>query len=261
MKSREIITSKENQHLVAARRVRDGKDTEHIFFEGRRLATEVLRSNVTLEQCLISDAFADEALISQLTRATDECYFVADKLFRSIADTDSSQGIVLITNRPKNSMGAAEPTSLYLYLHEINNPSNLGAIFRTAEAANIAGILISKNSADPFSAKSNRASMGSNLRIPVLEAAGSDELLSWARENDLITTAAAVSTATSYSDIDWKKGRVLVYGSEAHGLDESFLETLDETFIIPMENGVESLNLGVSVGITLFEAKRQREVG
>ena len=103
--------------------------------------------------------------------------------------------------------------------------------------------------------------MGSNLRIAVLEGIESNELISWARENDLITTAAAVSATTSYTDIDWKKGRVLVYGSEAHGLGDSFLETLDETLIIPMENGVESLNLGVSVGITLFEAKHQREIG
>lgn len=263
MDSRDIITSKDNQHLAAARRVRDGKESGQIFFEGRRLATEVLRSNIEVEQCFISEELMDFDLISKVGRSSKNYFFVGDRAFRSISDTDNSQGIVLITKRPRRSDAFAQVSNapIFLLLNEISNPSNLGAIFRTAEAAGVSGVIVSKRSADTFSPKSNRASMGSNLRIPVWESADLDEVVDWARKSGLITTAASVNAEADYTNIDWKIGRVLVYGSEAHGLSGSILETLDETFVIPMDNGVESLNIGVSVGITLFEAKRQREIG
>jgi len=144
-----------------------------------------------------------------------------------------------------------------LFLSEINNPSNLGAILRTAEAVGVNGVIISENSADAFSAKSARSAMGANFRLTVRENANLKDVLLWAKKKNLVTTAADINTKNAYTQIDWKIPRLLIFGSEAHGLSVEDLKMIEEAIYVPMENGVESLNLAVSCGIILFEAKRQ----
>jgi len=99
--------------------------------------------------------------------------------------------------------------------------------------------------------------MGAGLRLNVWSNADFDEILVWAREKNLVSTAADINAEKSYTEIDWQKPRLLVFGSEANGLSAEDFQKIEESLIIPMENGVESLNLAVSCGIILFEAKRQ----
>lgn len=243
-----------------ARRVRDGKDDEHIFIEGKRLAAEALRSPIEIVECFVDEDFSDGKLVESIASRGSLVAGVSDKLYRSIADTESPQGIVLIAKRPSASTtfdlaSSAVPVSLYLV--EINNPSNLGAVLRTAEAAGVANVLISRNSADPYSPKALRASMGSAFRLNIATDVSIEQAISAARENGMATIGADVDAPTNYVDLDWTKARMLVVGSEAHGLSEKDKNSLDELVTIPMANGVESLNLAVSVGVILFEAKRQ----
>jgi tRNA G18 (ribose-2'-O)-methylase SpoU len=154
-------------------------------------------------------------------------------------------------------LSANENLPLVILLHQINNPANLGAILRTCEAVNIAGVILTTNSADAFSPKALRGAMGASLRLPIWMGADFFEVLDWARTKDLISVSADVNAARSYLEIDWIKPRLLIFGSEAHGLSAKEKETIDESLLIPMENKVESLNLAVSCGVILFEAKRQ----
>ncbi len=265
------ITSRENAKLKLARKVREGREKDLVFVEGLRLAEEVLRSSVKINEIFISDVFNEnaraESLIEDLQSKTQTINLVAEKHFQTVADTKTSQGIILICERPKTERHDFEAhyscrkdkSPLVVLLHEINNPSNLGAILRTAEAVNVPGIIISKRSADVFSPKSLRASMGAGLGLNIWSNADFDEVLSWSRERNLISTAADVNARKSYTEIDWTKPRLLIFGSEAHGLSAEEFQKIDESLIIPMENGVESLNLAVSCGIILFEAKRQQK--
>jgi RNA methyltransferase, TrmH family len=263
------ITSRENQRLKFAKKVRDGKITDKIFIEGVRLAEEVLRSNLNIEEAFINENFTEtqreRELINKFFAKNINISEVSDSIFQTIADTNQSQGIILTCEKPKSSKALIENSleqnlaelSLIIFLHEINNPSNLGAILRTAEAVDVAGVIISANSADVFSAKAVRAALGANLRLPIWEKARFDEVLAWAKERKLISTAADINAEKSYTEIDWKLPRLLIFGSEAHGLSEELRAKIDELTFIPMENNVESLNLAVSCGVILFEAKRQ----
>ncbi len=259
----EKITSRDNSRLVAARKIRDGKEKQSIFIEGRRLVEEALRSRLVFEDCYISESFVGDELIADIARRTDSITELPDRIFSSIADTNSPQGIVLLAKRPESSgldiesrlSSGALP--VVVFLKEINNPSNLGAILRTAEATNIAGVIVSKNSADAYSPKAIRGSMGSCFRVPIWQGAVLGDVLAWARDRNLRVTASDVSAVRSYTDIDWKRPRLLIFGSEAHGLDGNDLADIDEKVLVPMSNDVESLNLAVSAGIILFEAKRQ----
>jgi RNA methyltransferase, TrmH family len=263
MRAFEKITSRDNSRLVSARKVRDGKDTTRIFVEGRRLVEEALRSPLVFEECYVSESFAGDELIKSLAERIDTVIELPDKIFATIADTSTPQGIVVIAKRPESlsdEIGGrlfSGALPIVVFLKEINNPSNLGAILRTAEAANIAGVIVSRNSADVYSPRAIRGSMGACFRFPVWQNVSCEDVTAWSNERNLIVTASDISATKIYTEADWKMPRLLIFGSEAHGLDENELAAIDEKILIPMANDVESLNLAVSAGIILFEAKRQ----
>lgn len=260
------ITSRENQKLKNARKTREGKSKDEIFIEGLRLAEEAEKSGLQINECLIDERFGKSAregeLLEKIEQKCKSINTVENKIFQSLADTQHAQGIILLAKKPANVLkeqGNIERNKHFLLLFEVNNPSNLGAILRTAEAAGIGGVIVSKNSTDAFSPKSLRASMGAAFRLPVWENAAFEEVMRWAQERNLITTAADINAQKSYTKIDWTKPRLITFGSEAEGLSEKKRGEMDELMIIPMENSVESLNLAVSCGIILFEAKRHLE--
>src|SRR5258708_5624973 len=132
MKEIEKITSRDNQRLVNARKVRDGKVSERIFIEGRRLVDEALRSELMIDECFVAEGFRDGELLEAVTRQTSKIAKISDKIFTSIADTDQPQGIILIAKRPKTGAETIKLNTrsatlrLVVFLCEINNPSNLG---------------------------------------------------------------------------------------------------------------------------------------
>jgi len=263
------IESKDNPRLKLARKVRDGLESAFIFVEGVRLAEEAVRSNLAIEFCLFekgNDAGSRQTdLLDSVWSKTTNIFEVDEALFAAISDTRSPQGIILICKRPKAERTAFEieckrrtaVLPLTVFLSEVNNPSNLGAVVRAAEAAGVAGIIVSKNSADIFSPKALRGSMGSTFRMPIWAGATNAEAIDWARSNGVSTVGATADAARSYAELDWSIPRMLVLGSEAHGISPDFESMLDERISIPMDPNVESLNLSVAAGIILFEARRQ----
>lgn len=262
------ISSRDNPKIKFARSVRDGgKEREFIFLEGLRLAEEVLRADVPIREIFYTESFAASERGRDFLKGNQSIAAeVSDKVFDLIADTKNSQGIIVIAEKPVHGKQAVETnlsktkSPLVLLLHEINNPSNLGAILRTAEAVGVAGIITTKNSADVFSPKAQRGAMGASLRLPVWTNADFFEVLKWSRENNLKSVCADVRGAMNYTEIDWQTGRLLIFGSEARGLSAEERAAVDENLIIPMENGVESLNLAVACAVILFEARRQRRM-
>jgi TrmH family RNA methyltransferase len=271
-----MITSRDNPHLKHARAVRKGKVSTEMFIEGLRLCEEAVRSavgsNVAITSALYTPDFAVEprgkTLLAELKKRGIEGLLVPEKLLDSVTDTSSPQGIVITAEKPVSNSsvlaGALDVAQvgpgdlpLVMILHEINNPANLGAILRTAEAAGAIGVVITKNSADPFSPKALRGAMGASLRLPVWYGAEFSEAVDWARQNKMTVACADINGKTSYTDVDWQRPHALVIGSEAHGLTPDKIAMCDESFHIPMAKTVESLNAAVAAGIVLFEARRQ----
>lgn len=273
MEDGNIIRSRENRRLKFVRRVRDSREPNAIFVEGTRLAYEAIRSDIEIHEAYVSQAFTkndrNSGCHDRLAQRGAVIFEVADSIFASIADTKTSQGIVIIAARPKVGQEGIEENlrngscvaRLVVYLHEINNPLNLGAIIRIVEAAGISGIILSERSADPFSPKAIRGSMGSAFRVPVWQNVRLGPACEWARRNGLRITTASACSGMSYSEIDWTQPKFLVFGSEAWGLKDFVPDADTDSIMIPMKNAVESLNLAVSCGIILFEACRQNQSG
>jgi len=260
------ITSRENQKLKFARRVRDGFVKDKIFIEGLRLAEEASRSHLKISEVFYTEGFAESERGQAFLQfaETSNLAEVSEKIFDSLSDTKNSQGIVLIGEKPAAGKNLIEKKleivskkfPLLVLLHQINNPSNLGAILRSCEAIDVSGVIITQNSTDVFSPKALRGAMGASFRLPLWTNADFFEVLDWAKAKNFVSICADVNAEKSYLEIDWRKPRLLIFGSEAHGLSAEERNEINESLTIPMENDVESLNLAVSCGVILFEAKR-----
>ncbi|OLD28757.1 MAG: hypothetical protein AUJ04_00695, partial [Acidobacteria bacterium 13_1_40CM_3_55_6] len=187
------ITSRDNSLLRHARAVRDGKVKESIFVEGLRLCEEALSSGLTTEAVIYSEEIARKeraaALIDRLQATGARTASVSEKLLESISYTKTPQGIVVLAVRPtisEHEFNLRQPvTPLLVLMHGINNPVNVGAIIRTAEAAGVTGIIATTNTSDPFSAKALRGAMGSAFRLPIWIGATYSEVISWCAQRGI----------------------------------------------------------------------------
>jgi TrmH family RNA methyltransferase len=262
------ITSRDNSLLKHARAVRDGKVQDSIFVEGLRLCEEALRSQLQIEAVIYSDHLAQKdraaALIEELEKLAPTSAAVSEKLLVSISYTKTPQGIVVLASRPainqKDFTQRQNGTPLLAVLHGINNPVNLGAILRTAEAAGATGVLTTNGTTDPFSPKSLRGAMGAAFRLPIWTGVEYREAIDWCRERSIRTICADAHANESYTDVDWRAPVALIVGAESNGLSKEEVSEADQAVKIPMREATESLNVAVAAGVLLYEAQRQRSV-
>jgi TrmH family RNA methyltransferase len=201
------------------------------------------------------------SLVKRFNAAGIDITLISQKVADSLSDTKTGQGIVVLAERPRRAgladLNLSSNVPVVVFLEKVNTPSNLGAVIRTSEAAGINGLIVSQGAADPYSPKSLRASMGSAFRLPIVTGVTMAEALEWASGSGMIATAADISATVGHTNVDWRRPRLLVFGSEAHGLAQEDLDLMNELTLIEMNDKVESLNLAVSCGIILFEARRQ----
>jgi len=260
------ITSRDNSLLRQARAVRDGKIDELIFVEGLRLCEEAQRSNLEIEAVIVSEELMRKEraahAIAELSRVSKRTASVSEKLLESISYTKTPQGIVVLAERPDSSEAhlAASLTAspLLVVLHQINNPVNVGAILRTAEAAGATGVIATSNTSDPFSPKSLRGAMGSAFRLPIWTGPSYEDVVAWCRDRGIATVCSDAEADTDYTDLDWTKASALLLGPESTGFTAEELMNADRIVKITMRGKTESLNVSVAAGILLFEAARQR---
>lgn len=260
------ITSRDNSLLRHVRAVRDGKIEELIFIEGLRLCEEAHRSNLAIEAVIVSEELLRKerasAVIGELSRVSKRVGSVSEKLLESVSYTKTPQGIIVLAQRPAASeerlAASLVANPLLVVLHQINNPVNVGAIVRTAEAAGATGVVTTKNTSDPFSPKALRGAMGSAFRLPMWSGVEFAEMIEWCRKRGIVAVCADVEASTSYTEFDWAGPSALVLGPESTGFTDDELKSADKRVRIPMQGAAESLNVSVAAGILLFEAARQR---
>lgn len=264
-----IITSRDNQLARRARAVREGRIQGQIFIEGLRLAEEAARAALVIDSVICTEQFAQDErgaqLFPLLGKTRGRVTLVSQSVFASLSDTKSPQGIILLAGRPHTGRAALEQqttaTPLIVVMHELNNPSNAGAILRTALAAGATGAATTTGTADIFSPRALRGAMGASFRLPLWTGATFAELVGWCKRFGLRTVAADLRATHKHTEEDWTKPTALFVGSEANGLRSDEAATLDERVRIPMRPPVESLNVAVATSVMLYEAERQRALG
>ena len=140
----------------------------------------------------------------------------------------------------------------------MQDPGNLGAIIRSAVAAGSSGIIVDRSSADPYSWKALRGSMGCTFRLPIANTDDTFETLRQARRHGWVIVATSPHTGTSIYDATLNGRVILLVGNEGSGLESKLRQEVDLTLSIPMSGKIESLNVAVATAIIAYEIKRQR---
>jgi TrmH family RNA methyltransferase len=264
MPKAQMITSAANPLLKDVRRavVRGGLTAQGwCVAEGFHLLEEALRSGRPVHAILASEAAAEQAESRALRVAGSKFTLLSDPLFRNLASTETSQGIIALVEPPHWALeDLFRGNPLIAVLDNIQDPGNAGTIVRAAEGFGASGALFVKGSASPFNPKTLRASAGSIFRLPFVHSVEPADVIE-ALSGQGIEAYAAIAPrpgapARTASEADLTRPSALVIGSEAHGVGIRFREACNSVSI--PTSGVESLNAAIAAAILLYEAQRQR---
>lgn len=225
--------------------------------EGIRMYREIPRE--CLVKTYVSESFYNkEENRAQLKDGGTE--IVADHVFAAASDTKTPQGILCVAKQQTytlDDMLRAKKPFLML-LEDIQDPGNLGTIFRTAEAAGVTGIIMSGGTADIYNPKTIRSTMGSLYRMPFIVAADFSKMIRELQEKQIKIYAAYLSGSVDYTVADYTSACAFLIGNEGNGLKKETAQMADACVKISMEGQVESLNAAIAAAVLMFEAKRQR---
>src|SRR5215831_14493663 len=267
----EKITSRQNPLVKRFRRVRSGAEPHLILLEGVRLVEEALDSGAHFESiAFTSDLESTDrglALKDALQRVPCRGAELNKQVMDYLSDTETPQGIAAIVVRPHFTLEEVfqrEP-QLLIVADGLQDPGNIGAIIRTAEAAGATGLVATTGTVSPYNPKALRASMGSALRLPIAVSQSPEAIIRACSQSGVKILAASPawpdspsSRSINYTDADFRPGVALVVGSEGGGITSNQLFDAGQYVHIPMAPTVESLNVASSTAILLYEAARQR---
>ena len=194
------------------------------------------------------------------------CGAVSGEVFVKMSDTKTPQGILCLVRQQHYNIEEIlrenkEKQMLFIILEDIQDPGNLGTIFRTAEAAGADGVIMSSWTADIYNPKTIRSTMGSVYRVPFFHVDQMEEAVRRLQKAGVAVYAAHLGGTAAYDACDYQKSTAFLIGNEAKGLREETAACADARITIPMAGKVESLNAAVASSILLFEAARQRRKG
>lgn len=258
MKGETVITSKDNATVKqtvkllssSAERAREGR----FGVEGLRLCRDAaaflpLRELFYTEKA--GENFPDVALLAE---KADAVYRVSEAVMGKLSDTVSPQGVVAVFDLPPRVGTAPDPHGRWLALERMQDPANLGAVARTAEALGLSGLIVSGDGCDPFSPKAQRAAMGALVRLPVFVTEDFSATMKACQQGGATVYAAVVRKgAEQLGAISFSKNSIVMIGNEGNGLSEEAVGLADVTVTIPMTGRAESLNASVAAALFCWE--------
>lgn len=262
------ITSRDNKLVkyIKSLHQRKFRDSDQKFFvEGIKITREALESGAHVPDVVICPEILERVsggsdFLAYLGKGDLNVNSIPENIFKEISDTEAPQGVLALINKGLNDADKIDfnPGGIYLLLDGIQDPGNLGTILRTADAAGVNSILLSKGCADAYNPKTLRSTMGSIFRVNFYEKVDLCETALKMKQRGIRIIASSLEAGSNYADINYNNGIGLVIGSESNGVSPEMIEQADATVRIPMKSGIESLNASVAAGILLYEVLRNR---
>jgi TrmH family RNA methyltransferase len=254
------ITSRRNPLVARFREAAADTSSNMMLLDGPHLVGEALDANVELIDVAFSSEAIDHGELAALHRRVPHARLVSASVMGALSPTRSPAGVVALARRPADGTPRmfAAPALIVIAIG-VQDPGNVGAMLRSAEAGGATGVIITSGTADPFGWKALRGAMGSAFRMPVARAKTAEAAAALARAHGLRVVATVGHGGLSMAQADLRGPLALVVGGEGAGLPPSMVEGADLQITIPMEAPVESLNVAVATALLVFECRRQRE--
>jgi len=238
--------------------------------EGIRESSLALESGFSFRYWLVCEDIAREADVQQLEGLSPakteteepaaEWISISIKVYQHLAHRKTTEGVIGIATSINRSLLdlTLGRNPLVLVAEASEKPGNIGALLRTADAANLDAVIVANPRTDLFNPNIIRSSVGCVFTQNVITAS-THEIISYLKKHQISILAAALEDKSiSYFKADFKKATAIVLGTEDKGLSSEWLDQADELIKIPMDGKIDSLNVAVSGAILIFEAKRQR---
>jgi len=202
-------------------------------------------------------------ILAKIREKGIDCYKISRKQFADISEVETPQGILAVVKERRFELRDVLKSSnpLVVFCIGVQDPGNLGTIIRTADAVGASGIVLSRGTVDLYNSKAIRSTMGSLFHLPIVQADDVNETLDYLKNRKIRIVATDIKAEKDYFEADCKGPTAILVGNEGAGLPEEVIKVSDEAVKIPMPGKAESLNVGISTAVMLYEVLRQRKYG
>ena len=185
---------------------------------------------------------------------------ITSEIFNKVAYRKDSGGLLLLAKQKEHVLDKIdfETNPILLVIEGVEKPGNIGAIYRTADAAGISAIIICDPGTDIYNPNTIRASLGCVFTIQTAITTGK-EAIDWLKKRNIKIYTSYLKAAIPYYQADFKQASAIVMGTEATGVTDRWLKASDLNIIIPMHGKADSMNVSTAAAVIIFEAIRQRD--
>lgn len=258
------ITSPQNplikQLILLKEKSRERKKTGLFLLEGKRELSLAIKGGYKVKTLLFFSDLFSESEAAAMSHYGIEIIEISKDVFQKLAHRDSTEGIIAVVNSKKHTLQDLKLTSknpLILVTESPEKPGNIGALLRTADAANIDAVIIANPKSDLYNPNTIRSSIGCVFTTEIAVTTTEDAIAFLQRYNFNIFSAI-LQESEPYHTQDYTLPTAMVVGTEATGLTEPWRKVATKNISIPMQGVIDSMNVSVAAGILIFEAKRQR---
>ena len=258
------ITSIHNSYikdlLKLQEKSRERKKKGLFLIEGKREISLAINSNYEFDTILFLPDLITEDEILHLFNANVNRIQISKEVYQKLAYRASTEGIIAVTKAKEFSLENIQfkkEKPLILVAEAVEKPGNIGALLRTADAANIDAVFIANPKSDLYNTNIIRSSIGCVFTNQIATGT-SKEIIAFLKEKNIHIYAATLQNSNEYHKENYTESTAIVVGTEATGLSEIWREAATQNINIPMQGQIDSMNVSVSAAIILYEAKRQR---
>lgn len=260
----EKITSLQNtriKNIVKLGKAKERREQDLFILEGARELTLALSGGYKPDSVFVCpELFTKTDYPHVLDSITEDLiYEVSQQVFEKVAYREGSDGLIALMKPKQHSLVdlSIKSNPFIIILESVEKPGNLGAILRTADAAQVDAVIVCDPQTDVYNPNAIRSSVGCIFTVPVA-VCSSTEALAWLKQQGITSYAAELQASEWYQDVNYTTPSAIVMGTEADGLTDFWLNNADKRIKIPMRGKIDSLNVSVSTAVITFEAMRQR---
>lgn len=263
MNRTEKITSLQNpriKNIVKLQKAFERKKQKLFVVEGLKEIEHVVSCGYQLHSLYYCPDIAPEGFPEKLIPLVPQAFEVSQEVFAKIAYRETTGGTVALGHSRFLTFEDLKlsKTPLVVVLEKVEKPGNLGAILRTADAAQADAVIICDPTTDLYNPNVIRASIGCVFSTQVISCT-SEEAMEWLKQKNIRGFAAAIQTQKWYHECDLSQPSALIMGTESEGLSQQWREFANEIIKIPMMGINDSLNVSIATAILIYEAMRQRD--